>query len=191
MRQEKKLLAAAARKQIEKAPFALLVDFTKLNVSQTTELRKRLRATSAEFHVVKNSALRAACKECGIEGLDTVFTGPTGVITGRKDVSATAKALKKFAAEFDKPKLKLGLMDRLVLTPAQIIELAELPSLDELRAKLLGLLTAPQGQLVRLLAAPASKFVQVIKAYEEKQGKETPAGKAAAPAAPAAEPAKA
>ncbi|MBM3890995.1 MAG: 50S ribosomal protein L10 [Verrucomicrobia bacterium] len=187
MRQEKKLLAAAARKQIEKAPFALLVDFTKLNVAQTTELRKRLRAASAEFHVVKNSALRAACKECGIEGLDAVYAGPTAVITGQKDVSTTAKVLKTFASEFDKPKLKLGLMDRLVLTPAQIIELAELPSLEELRAKLLGLLIAPQGQLVRLMAAPASKFVQIIKAYEDKKGKEDPA----AEAAPAAEPAKA
>jgi large subunit ribosomal protein L10 len=72
-------------------------------------------------------------------------------------------------------------MDRLLLQPAQVIEIADLPSLAEMRAMLLGLLLAPQSRLVRVLAAPASKFVQIIKAYEEKQGKE----------APAAEPAKA
>jgi len=72
------------------------------------------------------------------------------------------------------------------LQPAQVIEIADLPSLAELRAKLLGLLLAPQSRLVRVLAAPASKFVQIIKAYEEKKGKEAPAVEA-----PAAEPAKA
>ncbi len=180
MRPEKKILAAVARKQIETSPFALLVDFTKLTVAQVNELRKRLRAAGAEYRVVKNSVLRVACKECGIEGLDKALVGQTGVITG-KEIAGTAKVIKAFVAEFERPKIKLGLMDRMLLQPAQVIEIADLPSLPELRAKLLGLLTSPQGQLVGLLAAPASKFVQIIKAYEEKKGKE----------APAAEPAKA
>ena len=184
MRPEKKILAAVARKQIETSPFVLLVDFTKVTVAQANELRKRLRGAGAEYHVVKNSVLRVACKECGIEGLDTALAGPTGVITG-KEIAGAAKVLKTFVAEFERPKIKLGLMDRLLLQPAQVIEIADLPSLAELRAKLLGLLLAPQSRLVRVLAAPASKFVQIIKAYEEKKGKEAPAAEALA-----AEPAK-
>jgi large subunit ribosomal protein L10 len=178
MRPEKKILSAAARKQIETSSFALLVDFTKLTVAQSTELRKRLRGASAEFHVVKNSVLRVACKECGIEGMDKALAGPTAVVTG-KEIAGAAKVLKTFVAEFERPKIKLGLMDRMLLQPAQVIEIADLPSLAELRAKLLGLLLAPQGQLVRVLAAPASKFVQIIKAYEEKKGKEVPAAEPA------------
>jgi large subunit ribosomal protein L10 len=180
MRPEKKLLVGEAKKQIEAAPFALLVDFTKLTVAQGSELRKRLRGVGAEFHVAKNSTLKIAFKECGIpEGVAGVLTGPTGVITGKKDVSATAKVLKTFAAEFDKPKVKLGILDKALLQPAQVAELADLPSLDVLRAKLLGLLLAPQGSLVRLLAAPASKFAQIVKAYEDKKSKEAPAAEAA------------
>ena len=178
MRPEKKILAATARKQIETSSFALLVDFTKVTVAQANELRKRLRGAGAEYHVVKNSVLRVACKECGIEGLDTALAGPTGVITG-KEIAGAAKVIKTFVAEFERPKIKLGLMDRVLLKPAQVIEIADLPSLPELRAKLLGLLTSPQAQLVRVLAAPASKFVQIIKAYEEKKGKEAPAAEAA------------
>jgi len=185
MRPEKKILAAVARKQIETSPFVLLVDFTKLTVAQSNELRKRLRGAGAEYHVVKNSVLRVACKECGIEGFDQALAGPTGVITG-KEIALTAKVLKTFVAEFERPKIKLGLMDRLLLQPAQVIEIADLPSLAEMRAMLLGLLLAPQSRLVRVLAAPASKFVQIIKAYEEKKSKEAPAAEA-----PAAEPAKA
>ena len=178
MRPEKKILAAIARKQVETSPFALLVDFTKVTVAQSGELRKRLRVVGAEYHVVKNSVLRVACKECGIEGLDVALTGPTALITG-KEIAVAAKVLKTFVAEFERPKIKLGLMDRLLLQPAQVIEIADLPSLPELRAKLLGMLTSPQSQMVRVLSAPASKFVQIIKAYEEKKGKEVPAAEAA------------
>jgi large subunit ribosomal protein L10 len=180
MRPEKKHLVAAARKQIEASPFALLLDFTKLTVAQGSELRKRLRGVGAEFHVAKNSTLKIAFKECGIpEGVAGVLTGPTGVVSGQKDVAATAKVLKSFIAEFEKPRIKLGLLDKVLLQPAQVMELADLPGLEALRAKLLGLLLAPQGKLVRLLAAPASKFAQIVKAYEEKKSKEAPAAEPA------------
>jgi large subunit ribosomal protein L10 len=92
-------------------------------------------------------------------------------VTGQKDVSAAAKALKNFAAEFDKLKLKFGYLNNARLDEASIMTLAELPSLEVLRSKLLGLLNAPATKLVTLINTPATQLAQVIKAKAEKTEK--------------------
>jgi large subunit ribosomal protein L10 len=90
------------------------------------------------------------------------------VVTGKKDISAAAKAVKNFSAEFDKLKLKFGYLNNQRLDEKSIIALADLPSLDVLRAKLLGLLNAPATTLVRLINTPATQLAQVLKAKSEK-----------------------
>jgi large subunit ribosomal protein L10 len=109
-----------------------------------------------------------AAKEAGIGDLNGSLAGQIAVVTGKKDISAAAKAVKNFAAEFDKLKLKFGYLNNQRLEEASVIALADLPSLDVLRAKILGLLVAPATKLVTLINTPASQLAQVIKAKAEK-----------------------
>jgi large subunit ribosomal protein L10 len=168
MRAEKKLLTSEYVGRLNASPFFIVAGYQGLKVEHMTELRKRLRAVSAEVHVVKNTVFRVAAKEAGIADLNGSLAGQIAVVTGQKDVSAAAKVVKNFAAEFDKLKLKFGYMGSQRLEQDSIIALADLPSLDVLRAKLLGLLNAPATRLVTLINTLASQLAQVIKAKSEK-----------------------
>ena len=168
MRAEKKLLTSEYVGRLNASPFFIVAGYQGLKVEHMTELRKRLRAVSAEVHVVKNTVFRVAAKEAGIADLNGSLAGQIAVVTGQKDVSAAAKVVKNFAAEFDKLKLKFGYMGSQRLEQDSIIALADLPSIDVLRAKLLGLLNAPATKLVTLINTPASQLAQVIKAKSEK-----------------------
>jgi large subunit ribosomal protein L10 len=139
-----------------------------MHVEQFNELRNRLSGANAEFRVVKNNLLRRALQGSNLPDLETYLHGQSAVVLGDTDVSAAAKVLKKFAAEFQKPKLKVGILDKAVVNVEQIMALADLPSKGVLQAKLLGLLIAPASQLVRLLNTPASQIAQVLKAHSEK-----------------------
>ena len=168
MRPEKQNLTKEYLTRLNASPFFIVVDYKGLKVGHMTELRKRLGKAGAEMHVVKNSIFRIAAKESGVTDMNGSLAGQMAVVTGQKDISAAAKALKNFAAEFDKLKLKFGYLNNQRLEDSAIIALADLPSLDVLRAKLLGLLTAPATKLVTLINTPASQLAQVIKAKAEK-----------------------
>lgn len=168
MRAEKKILTKEYVARLNASPFFIVVGYTGLKVSHLSELRKRLTQAGAEVHVVKNSVFSVAAKEAGIADLNGSLAGQLAVVTGQKDVSAAAKALKNFAAEFDKLKLKFGYLNNVRLDEASIRTLAELPSLEVLRSKLLGLLNAPATKLVTLINTPATQLAQVIKAKAEK-----------------------
>ena len=168
MRAEKKLLTGEYVARLNASPFFIVVGYQGLKVAHLSELRKRLTQAGAEVHVVKNTVFNVAAKEAGIGDLNGSLAGQMAVVTGKKDISAAAKALKNFAAEFDKLKLKFGYMGSQRLEQDSIIALADLPSLDVLRAKLLGLFNAPATKLVTLINTPASQLAQVIKAKSEK-----------------------
>lgn len=168
MRAEKLNLTKEYVARLNASPFFITVSFQGLNVGQLTELRKRLFKVGAEFHVVKNSVFRIAAKEAGIAELGSTLTGMVAVVTGQKDVSAAAKILKNYAAEFDKLKMGFGFMGNQRLEKDSIIALADLPSIEVLRGKLLGVLNAPATKLVVLLNTPGSQLARVIKAKSEK-----------------------
>ena len=168
MRAEKKLLTSEYVARLNGSPFFIVAGYQGLKVAHLSELRKRLKLAGAEVHVVKNTVFRVAAKEAGVADLNGSLAGQIAVVTGQKDISAAAKALKNFAAEFDKLKLKFGYLNSQRLEPASIIALADLPSIEVLRAKLLGLLNAPATKLVTLINTPASQLAQVIKAKAEK-----------------------
>ena len=168
MRAEKKLLTGEYVARLNASPFFIVVGYQGLKVAHLSELRKRLTLAGAEVHVVKNTVFNVAAKEAGIGDLNGSLAGQMAVVTGKKDISAAAKALKNFAAEFDKLKLKFGYLNNQRIEEKSIIALADLPSLDVLRAKLLGLLNAPATKLVTLINTPASQLAQVIKAKAEK-----------------------
>src|SRR5438093_6674143 len=168
MRPEKQLIAKEYARRLNASPFFLVVDYKGLTVGQFTELRKRLSKTGSEVHVVKNSMFRIAVKEAGVADLAGTLAGQVAVVTGQREISAAAKALKTFQSEFEKPKLKFGYLNTQRLETAQLMALADLPSLEVLRSKLLGLLQAPAGQLVRLLNTPASQLARVLQARVDK-----------------------
>ena len=171
MRAEKKLLTNEYVARLNALPFFIVVGYQGLKVAHLSELRKRLTKAGAEIHVVKNTVFTVAAKEAGIGEMNGALTGQLAVVTGKKDISAAAKALKNFAAEFDKLKLKFGYLNNQRLEVASIVALADLPSLDVLRAKLLGLLNAPATKLVTLINTPATMLAQVIKTKAEKAEK--------------------
>lgn len=172
MRAEKKYITVEYVARLNASPFFIVVDYLGLTVQQFTELRKRLLGAGAEVHVVKNSVFRIAAKEAGVGDLNGALAGQLAVVTGHKDVSVAAKVVKAFKSEFDKPKIRFGYLNNQRLETADIETLADLPSLDVLRGKLLGLLQAPAGQLVRLLNTPATQLAQVLRSRAEKAEKE-------------------
>src|SRR6185503_11514237 len=160
MRAEKQLINAEYVQRLNASPFFIVVDYRGLRVGHFGELRKRLGKTGAEVHVVKNSIFRIAAKESRAADLAGSLAGQLAVVTGSRDISAAAKVLKTFQSEFDKPKLKFGFLNdqRLEMTELQV--LADLPPLEVLRAKLLGVIQAPAAQLVRLLGTPGAQLAR-------------------------------
>lgn len=169
MRAEKQIITTEYKTRLNGSPFFIVVEYTGLKVGHMTELRKRLSKAGAELHVVKNSIFRIAAKEAGVGELNGALTGQIAVITGQKDVSAAAKAVKTFAAEFDKPKVKFGYLNNKRLEANDLKTLADLPSMEVLRARLLGALNAPASKLVQLLNTPGSQLVRVLQAKADKK----------------------
>jgi large subunit ribosomal protein L10 len=118
--------------------------------------------------VVKNSFLKRAMADSGFPDVGEKLTGQTAVVTGEKDVAPVAKILKAFAAEFKTTALKIGLIDRAIVSTAEVEQLADLPSREVLLGQLLGLLLAPATRLVRVLNEPASAFARLLKARADK-----------------------
>jgi large subunit ribosomal protein L10 len=168
MRAEKQNISAEYVSRLNSSPFFIVVDYQGLKVGPITELRKRLNKAGAEMHVVKNSIFRIAAKEAGVADLTGTLAGQLAVVTGRQDVSSAAKVLKTFSSEFEKPKLKFGYLNNQRLEGKDLMTLADLPSIEVLRSKLMGLLNTPATNLVRLLNTPATQLARVLKAKAEK-----------------------
>ncbi len=164
MRAEKQFLTREYLARLNASPFFLVVDYQGLNVPQFRELRNRLRQAGAEIHVVKNSLFRIAVREAGLPDLTGTLTGQLAVVTGQRDISVAAKALKNFQAEFEKPKLRFGYLGNQALDREALLALADLPPLETLRAQLVGLLQTPATRLVRLLQTPAAQLARVLQA---------------------------
>tara|TARA_B100000686_G_scaffold331751_1_gene395651 strand:+ start:1708 stop:2217 length:510 start_codon:yes stop_codon:yes gene_type:complete len=164
MREEKKLITKEYVDRLSNSPYFIVVNYEGLKVDEFEELRDRLANSKAELHVVKNSIFKIAVQETGIEDLGQEVMGQVAAVTGEGEITSAAKVLKNFKAEFEKPEWHFGFLDNERLDTDQIKILAELPSLDELRAKILGTIQAPSGKLVRTLAEPGSSLARIIRA---------------------------
>jgi len=172
MRTEKKFISSEYATRLNAAAFSIVVDYRAVKVKHFNELRKRLRGVGAEVHVVKNSIFRIAAKEAKVADIPKAgLSGQLAVVTGNKDISAVAKVLKNFQAEFEKPKVQFGYVNNQRLEVADLTALADLPSIEVLRGKLLGMIQAPASTLVRLLNTPAGNLARVLSARAEKEGK--------------------
>ncbi|HEY2123614.1 MAG TPA: 50S ribosomal protein L10, partial [Chthoniobacterales bacterium] len=134
-----------------------------------SELRSRLAGAGAQCRVVKNTFLRKAAAEVGFPDLADDLAGQTAIVTGESDVCAAAKILKGFAAEFQRPSVKVGVLDKAIISKDQIKALADLPPKEVLQAQLLGVLKSPLQKLVTLLNEPGASLARLLKARVEKE----------------------
>ena len=177
MRPEKASIVSDLSEKLNRSPFLLVTDYQRMKVDQFGELRNRLAPTGAQVHVVKNSFLKRAMTASGLPDVAEQLSGQTAVVTGDKDVAPVAKILKTFAAEFKIAAVKIGVVDKSVLSTAEVESLADLPSREVLLAQFLGVLLAPATKLVRILNEPAASLARLLNAKAGKEGQ--PAGEAA------------
>lgn len=133
--------------KIKNAKFVLLADYRGISVEDVTELRATLRKTNTEYSVIKNNIIRRALGEAKIEGLEEVLEGPTALVLDNEDYSAPAKAIYNYSKNNDFYKIKGGILEGKVLSAEEVIELAKLPSKEELLSKLAGGLLATISKL--------------------------------------------
>ena len=194
MRPEKATIVSDLAEKLNRSPFLLVTDYQRMKVDQFGELRNRLAPAGAEVRVVKNSFLKRAMADSGMPDVADKLTGQTAIVMGESDVAPVAKILKLFAAEFKIATLKIGVVDKSILSTSDVEALAELPSREILLSRLLGLLLAPATSLVRVLNEPASAFARLLKAKGEQgaasqatAAAETPSPSPSADEAPTAE----
>jgi|UniRef100_UPI00404AF311 large subunit ribosomal protein L10 len=164
MRAEKQYLVTEVETHLKKSDYVILTNFTGVTVSDVADLRAELRKENAEFHVVKNSSLRVAAKAMGLPEFEDSLTGPTAIVVGGANSPGVAKIVTDFFKSKQKVEVKAAILSQKLLTSDDVKALAALPSLDVLRAQLLGLLSQPGTMLVRVLNAIPQSFVNVLQA---------------------------
>ncbi|MGE3622920.1 MAG: 50S ribosomal protein L10 [Bdellovibrionales bacterium] len=168
-RVEKEKFVAAFNDEIKEAHTVVVTQQLGLDADQTLDLRRKLRAGGVNLKVGKNTLIKHAIKGTKIEGLGKFLKGPTALAFS-KDPVAAAKITVEFAKKNDKFKVVGATMDGQVLDEAQVKSLATLPSLDELRGKLIGLLMAPATKIAGVLQAPAGQLARVLSARAKQGG---------------------
>src|SRR5450432_3131111 len=138
MRAEKNYLIAEVESHLKKSDYVILANFTNVTVADVAELRAKLAVEKAEFHVVKNSSLRVAAKALGLPDIESALTGPTAVVVGGKNAAGVAKVLKKFFEDKQKLEVKIGVLDKKLVSAIDLAKIADLPPFDALRSQFLG-----------------------------------------------------
>jgi large subunit ribosomal protein L10 len=164
MRAEKKYLIEEVAGHLKKSDYVILANYDKMTVADVAELRLRLTPHRAEFHVVKNSSLRVAGQALHLPEFESALIGPTAIIVGGKNSPGVAKVLRDFIKEKQKIVLKVGILNQKLISAKDLERLADMPSLDTLRAQLLGLLQQPAGLFVRVINAAPQGLVNVLQA---------------------------
>lgn len=166
-RKEKEDQVNELREKFGRATSVFVADYRGIPVAKLEALRKGLRkaqASNSEFQVAKNSILKRASEGGPVEGLKSHFKGTTSIAISFGDPAALAKTLVDYAKDNEQFQLRSAMLDGEVLDPAAISQLATLPSLDQLRGKLIGLLQAPASKLARLLNEPGAQIARVVSA---------------------------
>ena len=153
--------------RMEGSEIIVLTQNTGLNAKSITDLRLEMRNNEVSFKVVKNTLAKIAAKGTNGEKIIDLFAGPVGMATSQDPVAA-AKAAHNFAKKNDKLVILGGVYGDMILDADGVKQLASLPSLDELRSKIIGLIQAPAQKIAQITQIPAQQLVGVTKAYSEK-----------------------
>ena len=141
----------------ENSEAVLVTHYQGLTVKQLDDLRKQMREHDIQFKITKNRITKLALEKTKCKDLANLFTGPTAVALSKDAISA-AKILTKFSKENNNLKILGGIMGKEILDIAGVANVATLPTLDEARAKIIGILSSPAQKIVSILLAPASKI---------------------------------
>ena len=166
-KQQKEELVEQYKTWLAESDGLVLTQYHNLSVKDISDLRKNVRESGGEFHIVKNRLAKRAFEESGREWKEGVFTGPTALGISYENPSGLAKALKEFAKEHGTIEIKSGYLEERLVSVEEINALADLPSMPEMRAKLLSTISAPASKLVRTLAEPGRQLAAVLKSYSE------------------------
>jgi large subunit ribosomal protein L10 len=167
-RSQKQELVAGMRDRLSQASTVIIVRQTGLTVDEVTKLRRQVRDTGAEFKVLKNTLALRAVQGTTLEALSAFFEGPTAIAFSQDPVGVS-KVIAKFADQTDKFTIVGACLNGQVLSANDVKSLAKLPSLDELRAKLLGLLMTPATRIAQYSREPAAMLARVIGAHSSSE----------------------
>ena len=160
-RKQKKELVESLHKTFLDSQSVIVTHINGLTVAESTNLRANMRNANCKFKVTKNRIVKLALKKTNFEHLDELFSGPTA-IGSSEDALAPAKVLVGFTKESKKIKIIGGGIDSKSLSIEEINNLATLPSLDEIRSKMIGLLMAGPAKLVRIIKEPSSRVARIL-----------------------------
>ena len=167
-RSDKTNYISSLKKDLESNNAMMVYHYEGLNVNQLDDLRDQMRQVGALLKVTKNRITKLALKDTSYSEAENLFSGPTGVALS-KDPITLAKILVKFQKSNEKLKIVGGIMDQKLLAPADVAQIATLPTLDEARGKIVALLQAPQQKLLSILLAPGRKIANLAHAKSLKK----------------------
>lgn len=167
IRPEKVAKIAELKELLTSSKCTVLVDFCGLTVAQDTELRRKMREAGVHYNVVKNTLLRIAAQEAGIEGLEPVLEHNTAIAVSPEDPVAVAKVVCEFAKNNDKLKVKVGILDGKVISAEEVKAVASLPPKEVLIAKVLGSMNAPITGFVNVLQGTIRNVVYALDAVRK------------------------
>lgn len=164
---DKKTFVTSLRSALETAGLVVVTRQTALTVTESTELRVKMRDAGGNFKIAKNTLARLAVKDLPCEGISEHLTGPTG-LSYSQDPVAAAKIVANFSKDNGKMEIICGALGDKFLDANAVKELAKLPSLDELRGTLVGLVMAPATKIAGIAQAPAGQLARIFSAYASK-----------------------
>ncbi len=189
--ENKKAMVKQLVERLQNAQAGVLADYRGLTVDEDTDLRRKLREAGVEYTVMKNSIIRFAVREVGLEGLESILEGPTAIATSTDDVISPAKVLNDFAKNNDAMEIKGGFVEGNVISVDEVKQYASIPSKEVLISKMLGSLQSPISKLARTLQAIVDEEAtpgKAAQAEEAAPAESAPAAEAPAPAAEEAAP---
>jgi len=168
-KQQKEQKVANYNEAVSQATYAIMVEYAKVPVVEVERLRNEMADLKAGVVVMKNTLARIVFERNGLEEVTEYLAGPTMLVYGAEEIAPVAKNLDKFMRLFREVKVKAVIYDGSIFPREQFKSFTSLPTKDEIRAKFLGLLKAPQGNFVRVINA-GQRVASVLKAYVDKAG---------------------
>lgn len=174
----KEELVAQYTDLLDKSNAIIVTEYKGMTVKELEELRVKIREADGAFHITKNSLFKVAMDNAGVSIPDEMINGQTAIGFALGEAPTMAKTLVKFADDADAFTIRGGIMGETEMDSAYVTSLSKMPSMDELRAKIVGVINSPAGTLARLLNTPRQQLINVVSAYADSAGENAAEGAA-------------